>query len=169
MGRGLLASLRLLSTFALGRLFYQATPSSELREAAARVGALLPGRLGEDLALLLSLVLGFIPAILLAWRHSEEAARARGLGRSGGGRGAGRRRGTGTGGLGLRRSLTLNLRVVEAFVRRLILDALLLPEILVARGWTGETRTAGRPWQPASWLALLGSGSLLAGSILGWL
>lgn len=124
---------RLFAAFVAARLFYQATSSSELREAAEGLGRFLPGTLGQDLALALSLVLGFIPAILLEWRLSLEAARARGLSRRSPGR--------------------ASLLFVEAFIRRVLSWSLELPEALLARGWTGR-RQASRVWGLPSYAAL---------------
>jgi len=144
-----LYSLRLVATFALGRLFYQTTPGSELREAAGLFGRLIPGRLGEDLALALALVLGFLPDIIGEWRLSLEAGQARGI-----------HRGSGP---------ALRLRVVEAFIRRLILDALSLPEILVARGWTGASSKYPQPWGTRGIAVVASSIVLLAASLAGLL
>ncbi|HUX37502.1 MAG TPA: hypothetical protein VMV44_06320 [Rectinemataceae bacterium] len=130
----LLDVLRLLAAFALARLFYQSTPASELREAAESAGRLLPGSLGLDAALALSLILGFIPSILLEWRQSLEAGRARGLHRKSGPGSA--------------------LAFVAAFIGRILGGALVLPDVLVARGWTGQRRQ-GRAWGPWSLLAAL--------------
>jgi energy-coupling factor transporter transmembrane protein EcfT len=149
LGIAALYSLRLVAAFALGRLFYQTTPGSELREAAGLLGRLIPGRLGEDLALALALVLGFLPDILGEWRLSLEAGQARGI-----------HRGSGPG---------LRLRVVEAFIRRLILDALSLPEILVARGWTGAPPKHPVPWGKKGFAVVVSSAVLLATSLAGLL
>ena len=127
--------LRLLAAFLFGRLFYHTTSSSELREATGFIGRILPGSLGTDLALSLSLVLGFVPMIVVEWTLSMEAGRARGLeGRS---------------------SVPLRLRVAEAFIRRLVLRATQLPEVLVARAWTGGRGIPSRPWGAGSWMAVL--------------
>ncbi len=125
MPKALLDAARLLAAFVLARLFYQSTTASELREAAESLGRLLPGSLGQDAALALSLVLGFIPAILLEWRLSLEAGKARGLHR--------------------RSGFSPSVALVAAFIGRILATALLLPEILLARGWTGLERK-GRPW-----------------------
>ena len=127
--------LRLACAIILGRLFYHTTSSSELREAAGALWRILPGSLGEDLALGLSLILGFIPMIVDEWKLSLEAGRARGI------------EGSAT--------LTLRLKVVEAFIRRLVLRALQLPEVLVARAWTGEKARPPRPWGARGWLTVL--------------
>jgi energy-coupling factor transporter transmembrane protein EcfT len=127
--------LRLASAILFGRLFYLATSSSELREAAGALGRILPGSIGEDLALSLSLILGFIPMIVGEWALSSEAGKARGIESNA--------------------SLVFRLKIVEAFVRRLSLRALQLPEVLVARGWTGEKARTARPWGTGSRLAVL--------------
>lgn len=144
--RALLDAARLLAAFVLARLFYQATGASELREAAEAAGRLLPGSLGQDAALALSLVLGFIPAILLEWRLSLEAGKARGLrGRAGAGPA---------------------LAFFAAFVGRILAGALVLPEVLVARGWTG-LRRKGRPWRMKEVLALALSAGLTSLGLFG--
>jgi len=145
LARAGLWALRLLEAFLLGRLFYKTTSGSELREAASDLGRLVPRRLGrgpgEDLALALFLILGFIPSIVSEWRLSEEAGRARGLSRGSGPR--------------------LRLRVLEAFLRRLVLRALVLPEALASRGWMGAIEGRRRPWPPSSRFAVLVSCLLL--------
>jgi len=142
----LLDAARLLAAFVLARLFYQATSASELREAAESAGRFLPGSLGQDLALALSLVLGFIPAILLEWRLSLEAGKARGLHRKSG--------------------LGPAVSLVAAFIGRILASALVLPEILLARGWTGLKRR-GRPWGMKEILSVAISAGVTSLGLLG--
>ena len=132
---GLRYGLRLLAAFALGRLFYKSTTSSELREGTMALGRFLPGNFGRELGLGLSLVLGFIPGIILEWRLSLEAGKARGIVKGS--------------------PFLLRLKVIEAFLRRLILGSINLPEALAARGWTGRA-LRGRRWSPVSWVAVAG-------------
>lgn len=131
---------RLLSAFMAGRLFYTVTNGSELRIAALKAGRLLPGRLRGDAALAMVLVIGFVPMIRDEWRSSLEAARARGLG-------PGKARGFGRGAY---------VDFLAAFLRRLMLDSLSLPEALASRGWEGGERSprfAPDPWRARDWMA----------------
>jgi energy-coupling factor transporter transmembrane protein EcfT len=145
LGESLLYSARLMAAWFSGRLFYQSTSSSELREAASSVGKILPGRLGADMGLALSLMLGFIPGIVGEWKLSVEAARARGLGQ--------------------KPRLRLIVEIIAAFIRRLVVGALVLPEILVARGWTGRSAEKGRGWGGESWAILAFAAAIMVLSV----
>lgn len=131
---------RLLSAFMAGRLFYTVTDSSELRIAALKAGRLLPRKLRGDAALAMILVIGFVPLIRDEWKSSLDAAKARGLQlRSAKGF-----------------SLRANVDFLAAFLRRLMLDSLSLPEALASRGWEGGDRSprlALDPWRGRDWLA----------------
>jgi energy-coupling factor transporter transmembrane protein EcfT len=136
--------LRLAASFAAGRLFYATTRTSELREAAEDSCRFLPGAAGAEIALALLLVLSFIPLILGEWRASLLAARARGLPR--------------------RPSLGACSDFFAAFLRRLMLGSLALPEALAARGWTGgDFKRRRRPWGPLEYGSLL----LVCAALLG--
>jgi energy-coupling factor transporter transmembrane protein EcfT len=128
--------LRLAASFAAGRLFYATTRTSELREAAEDSCRLLPGKAGAEIALALLLVLSFIPLILGEWKASLLAARARGLPK--------------------RPSLRASSDFLAAFLRRLMLGSLALPEALSARGWTGgEPKRRRQPWRLYDYVFLL--------------
>lgn len=111
-----LYTLRLAAAFFAGRLFYASTPGPELRRAALAAGGVLPRRLRAKAALAVVLVLGFIPLILSEWKATLEAARARGFGRG---------------------KPLASVNLVVAFMRRLMLDSVALPEVLASRGWYG--------------------------------
>jgi energy-coupling factor transporter transmembrane protein EcfT len=128
--------LRLAASFAAGRLFYTTTRTSQLREAAEDSCRFLPGAAGAEIALALLLVLSFIPLILGEWRASLLAARARGLSR--------------------RPSLGASSDFLAAFLRRLMLGSLALPEALAARGWTGgDSKRRRQPWGSYEYGSLL--------------
>lgn len=133
LGEGLRSALgycaRLLAAYLAGRLFYAATTRSELRDAATRIVRFLPGRARSDAGLALSLVLGFMPLIIEEWSSSVEAGRARGLSRK----------------LGFSGYAAL----ISAFLRRLMLSALALPDALAARAWSGGRVVASEAWRPA--------------------
>lgn len=142
-------TLRLGAAFFAGRLFYAATPGGELRRAALAVGKVLPRRLRSRAALAAFLVLGIIPLVLGDWRASLEAARSRGYGR-------GRKTGA-------------SVDLLVAFLRRLMLDAIALPEVLASRGWYGEAPLSS-PREAWSLLDLGVAGAslgILAAAILG--
>jgi energy-coupling factor transporter transmembrane protein EcfT len=138
--------LRLLAAFLSGRLFYASTRPSELRDAATRIARRIPFLRRFDLGLGLSLVLGYIPLIFDEWRASSEAAASRGLPRR-----------PGIGG---------RSRFIAAFLRRLMLHAVALPEALVARGWSAERGLAPSTWRRRDSLALLASASAFLGALL---
>lgn len=140
---------RLLSAFMAGRLFYTVTDSSELRIAALKAGRLLPGKLRGDAALAMVLVIGFVPLIRDEWKSSLDSAKARGLR-------LGRARGF---------SLRASVDFLAAFMRRLMLDSLSLPEALASRGWEGGDRSprlALDPWRAWDWVAAALSLAVLA-------
>ncbi|MEI6389204.1 MAG: hypothetical protein WCQ50_21575 [Spirochaetota bacterium] len=139
----------LASAYALALLFYCATPGSELRDATVRLGSIFPGSVGADLSLALFLMLGFIPVISRQWAESWEAARARGIGR--------------------RMSAQAAVRIIEAFLRRVILSAWSLPEILAARGWTGESTRGKGIGSPANLFAPLVAAVFSSAALFGWL
>jgi energy-coupling factor transporter transmembrane protein EcfT len=128
--------LRLAASFAAGRLFYATTRTSELREAAEDSFRFLPGRAGSEIALALLLALSFIPLILREWKASRLAARARGAPK--------------------RPGLEASSVFLAAFLRRLMLGSLALPEALAARGWTGgASKRLRRSWRLYDYCALL--------------
>jgi len=118
--------LRLLAAFLAGRLFYATTSASELRDATTRICRRIPLLGRVDIGLGLGMILGFIPLVFEEWKASLEAARSRGFARSPG--------------------LSKQALFVTAFLRRLMLRAVAVPEALSARGWT---RTRGLP--PLRW------------------
>ncbi len=142
-------ALALATSYALALLFYRATPSSELRHATARLGSCIPGRGGADLSLALFLVLGFIPVISREWTESWEAGRARGIAR--------------------RFDAGSAIRVIEAFLRRIILAAWSLPEILAARGWTGESPRGRGIGSGPSVIAPIVAAVFSASALCGWI
>jgi energy-coupling factor transporter transmembrane protein EcfT len=139
---GLLASalrdgLRLAASFAAGHLFYATTRTSELREAAEDSCRFLPGKTGSEIALALLLALSFMPLILEEWRASRLASRARGLPK--------------------RPGLRASSDFLAAFLRRLMLASLALPEALAARGWTGgSSKRPRRMWRLYDYCSLFG-------------
>jgi energy-coupling factor transporter transmembrane protein EcfT len=137
---------RLLAAFLAGRLFYASTSASELRDAATRMARRLPLLRRMDLGLGLSLVIGFIPQIFEEWRSSLEAARSRGLKRRPGAR--------------------LQALFVAAFLRRLMLRAVAVPEALSARGWTRERGVQPSQWKLRDSCALTVCAALLAAAML---
>lgn len=136
-----LLGARLLAGYLGGRLYYASTSISETRDAATRIARRLPGLAKADLGFAFSLVLNFVPLIIEEWRSSIEAAKARAYGRSSGIRGAG--------------------FVVSAYIRRLMLRAVAVPEALVARGWNGERAVERAAWKAKDFCAALGCAALL--------
>lgn len=141
-------TLRLGAAFFAGRLFYAATPGPELRRAALAVGRILPRRLRSRAALATFLVLGIIPLVLSDWRASLEAARSRGYGR------------------GKRPRASVDL--IVAFLRRLMLDSISLPEVLASRGWYGEAALSlpKEAWSPLDLGVAAASLGILAAAFL---
>lgn len=118
--------LKLLDAFLFGRLFYAATSLSQLRDACTRIARRVPFLRRFDLGLPLSLVLGYVPLILEEWRLSLEAVRSRGM--------------------SSRPSLAAQLDFLSAFLRRLMLRAVALPEALLARGWSRDRGVEDASW-----------------------
>jgi energy-coupling factor transporter transmembrane protein EcfT len=137
---------RLLAAFLVGRLLYASTSISELRDAATRMTRRLPLLRRADLGLVLSMAIGFIPLIFEEWRSSLEASRSRGLAR--------------------RPSLGKQALFVAAFLRRLMLRAVAVPEALTARGWTRERGIQPSQWKLRDSCALVACMALLLAAIL---
>jgi energy-coupling factor transporter transmembrane protein EcfT len=127
--------LKLFAAFLAGRLFYASTRMSELRDAATRIVRLIPFLRRFDIGLSLSLVLGNVPLIFEEWRDSLEAARSRGLSR--------------------RPGIAAQARFLAAFLRRLMLRAIAIPQALVARGWSRDRYLAPSIWRLRDSLAML--------------
>jgi energy-coupling factor transporter transmembrane protein EcfT len=119
--------LRLLAAFLAGRLLYASTRQGELRDAATRIARRIPWLRRYDIGLSLSMVLGYIPIIFDEWRDSLEAARSRGLPR--------------------RPGIAQLTRFLSAFLRRLMLKAVSLPEALAARGWSSDRGLSPSLWR----------------------
>jgi energy-coupling factor transporter transmembrane protein EcfT len=119
--------LRLWAAFLAGRLFYASTRLAELRDAATRLARRLPFLRSRDIGLGLSLILGYIPLVFEEWRDSLEAARSRGMPRRGG-----------------LRSQSL---FIMAFLRRLMIKAVEIPQSLIARGWSEDRGLAAYAWR----------------------
>jgi energy-coupling factor transporter transmembrane protein EcfT len=136
-----LLGARLLAGYLGGRLYYASTSVSETRDAATRIARRLPGLAKADIGFAFSLVLNFVPLIIEEWKASIEAAKARAYGRSSGLRGAG--------------------FLVTAYIRRLMLRAVAVPEALVARGWTGERGVERRAWRLRDYGSALGCAVVL--------
>jgi len=137
---------RLFAAYAAGRLFYAATTRSELRDAATRIARVFPGRAKSDIGLVFSLVLGFIPLIVDEWRSSLEAGRARGMSR--------------------RPGFAGSVALLAAFLRRLMLAALAVPEALAARAWTGDRAIARESWRGRDFTCLALAAAILAAAAL---
>ena len=118
---------KFLAAFLAGRLYFASTRLSELRDSTTRIVRRIPIARRFDLGLVLSLILGYIPLIFDEWRDSLEAACSRGMPR--------------------RPSLSLQCRFLAAFLRRLILRAVALPQALVARGWSMDRGIADSEWR----------------------
>jgi energy-coupling factor transporter transmembrane protein EcfT len=136
-----LLGARLLAGYLGGRLYYASTSVSETRDAATRIARRLPGLSRADLGFAFSLIMGFVPLIIEEWKASLEAARSRAYGRSSGIRGAG--------------------LFVAAYLRRLMLRAVAVPEALIARGWTGERGIERSAWRARDYLAAMCCAALL--------
>jgi len=119
--------IRLWAAFLAGRLFYASTRLSELRDAATRLARHIPLVRRHDIGLGLSLLLGCIPLIFEEWRESLEAARSRGMPR--------------------RAGIALQARFIMAFLSRLMIRAVAMPQSLVARGWSGDRGLAPLTWR----------------------
>lgn len=117
-GESAVYALKLLAAFLLGRLFYASTRLLELRDACTRLTRRIPLLRRFDTGLALSLVIGYLPLIFGEWKASLEAARSRGMPK--------------------RPSMGIQAAFLAAYIRRLMLTAVSLPEALVARGWTKD-------------------------------
>jgi energy-coupling factor transporter transmembrane protein EcfT len=126
--------IRLVAVFMAGRLFYAVTRSSELREAAISFTVFLPRSLREEAGLALYLSLGFLPLVVEEWERSLEAARARAFPR--------------------RPGLAACEALLTAYLRRLMLRAVSLPEALRARAWGSGRLAAPRAWKARDFAAL---------------
>ena len=137
---------RLSAAFFAGRLFYATTTRLELRDTATLAMRRLPGRGRSDAGLAVFLILGFIPLIVEEWKASLEAAKSRGLPRH----------------FGISRSAVL----LSAFLRRLIIISLDLPQALSARAWAGDRCIQRSRWRARDYVALAFAASLaLAGRL----
>jgi len=119
--------LRLSVVFLAGRLFYAVTNPSELRDAATRITRGIPLIRRRDLGMGFSLVMGLIPLIFEEWRDSLQAARSRGMSR--------------------RPKLRYQSLFMIAFLRRLMLKAVEIPQGLKARGWSYNRGLAPLRWR----------------------
>jgi energy-coupling factor transporter transmembrane protein EcfT len=138
--------LKLLAAFLAGRLFYASTRMSELRDAATRIVRMIPFLRRFDIGLSLSLVLGNVPLIFEEWRDSLEAARSRGLSR--------------------RPVIALQARFLAAFLRRLMLRAIAIPQALAARGWSKDRHLTPASWETRDRLAMLVCCAAFIGTLL---
>jgi energy-coupling factor transporter transmembrane protein EcfT len=138
--------LKLLAAFLAGRLFYASTRMSELRDAATRIVRMIPFLRRFDIGLSLSLVLGNVPLIFEEWRDSLEAARSRGLSR--------------------RPVIALQARLLAAFLRRLMLRAIAIPQALAARGWSKDRHLTPASWKTRDRLAMLVCCAAFIGALL---
>jgi energy-coupling factor transporter transmembrane protein EcfT len=138
--------IRLFAAFLAGRLFYTSTNPSELRDAATRIARRIPFLRRMDLGMGFSLVLGYIPLIFEEWRDSRQAARSRGMSRR------------------------LNLRqqsfFITAFLRRLMLKAVELPQGLTARGWSYSRGLAPLRWRARDTAVLVAAIASTAAALL---
>jgi len=146
LGGSALYCARLLAAFLVGRLFYASTSAGELREAATRICRRLPFLGRFDLGLGLALILGFIPLIFEEWGSSLEAARSRGLAR--------------------RPRLSGQASFLAAFLRRLMLRAVAVPEALRARGWSPERGLVPLHWRLGDSIAVTACTLLLGAAAL---
>jgi energy-coupling factor transporter transmembrane protein EcfT len=137
---------RLLAAFLVGRLYYVSTGISELRDAATRMTRLAPIIRRWDIGLVLSMVLSFIPLIFEEWTKSREAARSRGMPR--------------------RPTMAAQALFIMAFLRRLMLRAVAIPEALIARGWTRNRGILPLRWRKRDSLSLLACALLLCAALL---
>jgi energy-coupling factor transporter transmembrane protein EcfT len=138
--------LKLLAAFLAGRLFYASTRPSELRDAATRIARRIPILRRFDIGLGLSLILGYIPLIFDEWRGSLEAARSRAL--------------------PSRPGIVQQSRLLIAFLRRLMLRAVILPEALSARGWSISRGVAQSTWRVRDSVSLMLSIAIFFGALL---
>jgi energy-coupling factor transporter transmembrane protein EcfT len=139
--------LKLLAAFLACRLFYASTKVSELRDACTRLTRRVPFLRFMDLGLAFSMVLGYLPLIVDEWDASLEAARSRGLPKR----------------PGIRRQAIF----IIAFIRRLMLSAISVPEALLARAWTKDRFLSASQWKCRDGIAIALSVAVLAVSLLG--
>ncbi len=125
-------SARLLAAFWAGRLFYAVTSRVELRDAVTAAVRRLPGKARGDAGLALFLVLGFLPRIIEEWKASLEAAASRALPK--------------------RPGFSHVAALLSAFLRRLMLMSLDVPEALRARAWSGGRRVRPIRWKGRDYL-----------------
>ena len=142
---------RLVAAFLAGRIFYASTTRSELREAATEASRLIPGEGKRRIGLGLSLILGFVPLIVDEWRATVEAAKARAMPLGLGGR---------------RGSLARSAALLEAYLRRLMLAAVQMPEALEARAWSGDRIAQARRWKAGDYASVLALSIISVLSIL---
>jgi energy-coupling factor transporter transmembrane protein EcfT len=141
-----LLGARLFAGYLGGRVYYATTSASQTRDAVTRIVRRVPGLSRSDLGLVFGLVLGFIPLIITEWKASLEAAVSRGLGRGSGLRGIS--------------------RFTAAYLRRLILSAVAVPEALMARGWNVRRRVDPVRWKGRDYAAGALSAAMLMLAIL---
>jgi energy-coupling factor transporter transmembrane protein EcfT len=127
--------IKLLSAFLMGRLLYASMSLSELCDALTGIVRRIPILRRFDIGLGVSLVLGYIPLIFSEWRGSLEAARSRGLPK--------------------RPKLFQQASFLSAFLRRLMLSAVAVPEALIARGWNRKRGIAPINWKLRDTIVLL--------------
>ena len=139
-------AIKLAAAFLAGRLFYASTRLSEMRDTGTRIARKLPFLRRIDLGLLFSLILGFIPLIFEEWRSSREAAASRGMAK--------------------RADLSTLASFVAAFLRRLMLRSVVLPEALVARGWTNARGLSPFSWKLRDSLAVVACSAFLVAALL---
>jgi energy-coupling factor transporter transmembrane protein EcfT len=125
---------RLLAVVLSSRLFYVSTSISQIRDAATRIARHIPILRRIDVGLGLSLVIGFIPMIFAEWAASLEAARSRSMPR--------------------KPSIARQAVFLSAFLRRLMLRAVYVPESLLARGWSKDRGISELEWKAADAIAL---------------
>jgi energy-coupling factor transporter transmembrane protein EcfT len=142
----LVYALRLLAAFLAGRLFYASTRISDLRDALTRLFRHVPLLKRLDIGLWLSMILGFIPLIFDEWRSSIEAARSRGMNR--------------------KARLSTQALLIAAFLRRLMLRSVAVPEALVARGYHVDRCVFPSTWKMRDTMTTIACCSILALAIL---
>jgi energy-coupling factor transporter transmembrane protein EcfT len=121
--------IKLLSAFLSGRLFYASTKVSELREALLGLSRRMPFLKSScaSLGLGISLVIAYLPLILEQWRASVEAASSRAFPK--------------------KPSLSQARVLLSSYLRRLMLEAVSLPEALYARGLSEERYPLEASWR----------------------
>jgi energy-coupling factor transporter transmembrane protein EcfT len=99
-----------------------------------------------DLGLAFSMVLGYLPLIVEEWQASMEAARSRGMPK--------------------RPGIQQQAAFIIAFIRRLMLSAISVPEALLARAWSRDRFLSTSQWKLRDSIAVALSLILLALSLL---